>query len=244
MTIEYPDWHLCHKKFQARYKTIIRAYRELVGRHSIHADKEYWSICGDCTDGRGNIAPVFEGEHGLVGSEAAQMVHAGLITPSQFHGVELDADIHRRNAEANRDGFHFHHGDINRVMDIASANLRFNPEIINLDFPSGAKKASEVVGNAFFTLTDGEFYDPHLVVVNIMKRVPHHAEQTIEEVIDFFASNSHFRYAWSNGWRETNPWKLDGRGCREGFTQPYIYKGTGGKARTKMSTVIFYRRHT
>ena len=67
------------KKLTAREETIIKYYRR-VFHESLPKEKQYWSMCAQCAQ-NGKLIP---------GTELDQVLKEGLITPDQFHGVDID----------------------------------------------------------------------------------------------------------------------------------------------------------
>ena len=92
------------KKLQYRH-TVWNVYRGLAGMESLPSDLEYWTLCFRHDKG---------GELDR-DSELAQLLREGFITADQFHGVDRDAEIIRRN-ELVAPGAHWHVGEFAEIF--------------------------------------------------------------------------------------------------------------------------------
>ena len=61
----------------------IKLYRTLSGLDRLPKDKQYWTLSNRCDQSPS--------------SELSQLVRSGLLVPSQFHGVDQDAELIRLN---------------------------------------------------------------------------------------------------------------------------------------------------
>ena len=151
------------------------------------------------------------------GCELLQVLESGLITPSQFHGVEIRRDIYEANVQ-NFPEIAWHYGDFYEVMHDWPD---FNPSIVNADLMQSADKAADQIAR-FFHLLDP--FQVTLVMNFILDYRGYHG--TPQRVIDRLSRCPPFCYAMQHGWQ------FDGR-C-------YRYPGTGN-SNTEMGTFIFRR---
>lgn len=171
-------------KIEARDKTIIKAYRYIFGQESIPEDKQYWTICGEC---------VKNGEL-IENSEPDQIIKSKLITPSQFHGVEKEQEIHQINQSYT--GLNFYYGDFYHMLYEHHINKSLNPAIINADFLKTPPVEIETFVDILYLLRN---YSNVMVVGNFCRKYRGRDAQTVDEVInknDFFKS---FKKNWVIG---------------------------------------------
>lgn len=109
-----PNYHKSEKKELAREDTIINMYRKLLGRKSLPKNKEYWTLCADCTQGN---------------NEFSQVIKYRLIEPNQFCGVDSSQKIIKGNKKEHPESKWFA-GDLYNVL---GENVDFNPGIVNYD---------------------------------------------------------------------------------------------------------------
>ena len=115
------DWGQKSKQ-KARRITIIDCYRNNFG-HRLPANKQYWTMCGDCAI-NGKL---------IRGCEPDQIVRAGLIRPEQFYGVEINPEIHKSNEEI-KGGYHWLDGTfLRRMLNASASEAGYNPGIIFYD---------------------------------------------------------------------------------------------------------------
>lgn len=186
-------------KINARQATIIDPYHTHFG--SFPADAQYWTMCGQCDK---------------PGCEFDQI--QSLIEPHQFHGVEIDAEVHALNLAANMQG-HWYNDDFYRAMQKTQARGQFNPAIVNADLIQMADAGAPYVGR-IMSLVLG--YDV-MLVANFVLKTRHH-EQTGGEVIDRLEKNPHFQVAMNGGWE---------------YADFYAYSGADGSGKTVMGSFIF-----
>jgi len=210
----------CPKKTQARKETIIDRYREMSGNHSIPQDRQYWAMCGQCTmeDGSPND-----------NSELGQMVSSGLITPEQFHGVEIVKETNDMNVAAYPD-VNFYLGDFVSVLTSQYGTPGFNPAIINADMIAMKDKAVPFFTRILSVMSKPKVRGDLMVVCNLIRDFGcnlHH--QTVEEVVDKFCSDDRYAHAM-----EEADWTV--------HHSVYDYYGTGKGSRTGLTTFVFYKR--
>ena len=111
------EWD-CEEKVQSRSISIINLYRDIYGKDSIPAEKQYWTMCGAHFNKQGKI----NGEFGHV-------TETGLIRPDQFFGIDREEVIIENNSKLYPDANWFN-GDFLEVMESYDG---FNPAIINYD---------------------------------------------------------------------------------------------------------------
>ena len=202
------DWS-CPKKTLARQRTILAPYRDLFG-HSIPEGREYWTLSGLCADPDGSLR---------AGCELHQLSEAGLITPDQFHAVESDLGVYKRNRKIQ--GSHWYHGDIYEVM----RSRPVNPAIVNLDLIEFPKQGSKLIGDVLLLLTEQGVEDV-LVVANFVLKA-WCLETTSDSILESLHTRPAFCTAYPQGW-QTVP------AC-------YVYSGTGESSKTRMGTMAFWR---
>ncbi len=210
----------CPRKANARDNTIIKLYRKFF-QYSLPSDKEYWTLAGPCYDGET--------------SEPFQVRDAGLITLSQYHGIDNSKDIIRKNQQAIPDA-NFHYGDFVEEMLIAESEKRFSPGIINADYTNMVKYAVSNTGEILHLLHRASIKDIMLLVNypinNSRQGVPDYDIESLENIANEhlfkFKSNQKFKnYFNAGGWKT--------------FLNPYFYHGTGDNSRTVMMSMAFYR---
>ena len=185
----------CPKKQAARIETIAS--------NGPVAD-QYWSMAGLST---------------TPGCEVDQILNAGLIRPEQFHGVEINRDIHDANVAAWPD-LAWHHGDFFQVMRQYDG---FNPSLVNADLLQTVDTAADYVARILGLLVP---FHAVLIANFVMEHRGHQSRP--DDVLRRLAQCQQFRYAMNNGWA------YDGR-C-------YLYPGTGRRSRTIMGTFMFRSR--
>lgn len=218
MQVNQKNWS-CPKKQRARWETIVAQYR----RHYSEAlppEKQYWTICGQCATAIGEP---------LDGSEPAQVISEGLVLPGQFHGVELNSEIHALNVKAfpclnwiNDDFYH--------AMVVEQSKGTFNPAVVNADLPQTPDGGAGYIGKlmAFLTATAGDV----LFVANMILRMKYYTAKDGDYVLKLLNDYPQFRYAMS-----VANWKL-----ADGY---YEYSGAGNTgSRTYMGSFVFVKRES
>jgi len=216
MNVNQKDWS-CPKKQQSRMDTIISPYREHFN-HSLPKQLQYWTLCGQCATPEGNP---------LKGCELDQMVQEGLIDASQFHGVEITAEIHQLNASAWPD-VHWHNDDLYRAMVVAQSKGWFKPGIVNCDFPKTIDSSAASCTAKILAMLSEQPQDIFFLA-NFIVRKRFYTSKDGNYIIEYLNKFPQFRLAFSKGWQ------YDGR--------YYTYNGTGNVgSRTFMSTFIFVKK--
>lgn len=205
----------CPKKLNARMETIIEPFRDLFGS-PLPANKQYWTMCASHTDESGDILP---------GCELDQMLSESLITPDQFHGVDIDEDIITANAAGIPEA-HWHHGDFHRTMIQAKNDGDFHPGIVNCDHLRMPQSGgAEYVARLLAFLSDQLDV---LFVANLILSPPrNNASCEPQEYLDLLSSYHQFQYAMTRGWHHED--------------RIYVYGGTGQESRTVLGTMVFWK---
>ena len=199
------------KKLKARDETILSFYRKTFKRQSLPANKQYWTICGQCSSGDGNP---------ILGCEYDHVVSSKFSKPSQFHGVEIVPEIHTANLTVK--GPHWHQGDFYKAM-VAQDNLGdFNPAIVNADLLMMPENGAEYLSRIMAFLTSLNV-NGVMVVGNVILRQRQHRFKN-DDTVRFLFESAQFKYAMSAG-----KWVVHPMG--------YTYNGTGNN-RTIMGTVV------
>ena len=205
------DTHFGHaQKFL--YETIISSYRSILGPY-LPSDKQYWSICGLCTDKDSNL---------LIGSELHQLIESKLITSSQFHGVEIEKEIYDKNILIPNINTNWYHGDFYQTM---ITNKCFNPGIVNVDTLLMPNKGASYFSNIMYIVNSRQINNVMLVWNCILKTWYH--ECTLENMIDALYQNSHFKSAYPNGWNIKQ--------------EAYVYSGSGEHNKTKLASIVLFK---
>lgn len=137
-------WSKSDNKYEARQRVIQPEYKELTGRNKLPSTQQYWALCGRQKRYRR--------------SELTQLVDIGLITLDQYHGIDNDREVIKRNRRSFPEA-HFYHGDWKRII----AEQKPNPGIIHLDTTSMPYNASKL-----FTATLLEIKKGFILYVNVV----------------------------------------------------------------------------
>lgn len=216
MKINQKDWS-CPKKQKSRLDTIIEQYRLQFG-YSIPLDKQYWTMCGQCSTSESKP---------LSGCEPVQMIESELIKPKQFHGVEINPDIHQLNVQSFPE-LNFINNDFYRAISDAINQGDFNPAVVNADFPASPDGAVAYIAKlmALLTAKASDF----LLVVNLILRMRYYTRKDGSHLINLLSKYPQFRYAWNDG-----SWKMS--------DHYYEYNGAGETgSRIYMGSFIFIRK--
>lgn len=137
-------------KMRARAENVA-LYRRLTGLRAIPEDRGYWTLC--------NLQPPEKG------SEIVQLVKAGLIKPSQFHGVDWDSAIIAQNKVWHPEA-HWFSGD---WLEVLESIIGFKPGLIYLDSTAFADnhRASEMTVKTMMRCPTGT-----VLIVNVMMNDP------------------------------------------------------------------------
>lgn len=216
MKLNQKDWS-CPKKQNARLETIISQYQTHFSS-TLPASKQYWTFCGQCATSDG--LP-------LHGCELWQLVESGLITEEQFHGVEINSEIHDLNIKAFPT-INWYNDDFYRSMVKAKSKNNFNPAIINVDLPRTPDGGAAYISKILSFLDD--VCDEVLVVANLILRMRYYSAKSGDYVIELLNKYPQFRYAFRNG-----NWSL--------LDQYYEYNGAGNTgSRTYMGSFVFVKQ--
>jgi hypothetical protein len=186
-----------------------------MGRESIPADKQYWTLAGMHTND---------------GCELPQALSEGIIqSPSQFHGVDREADVIRNNREAYP-GANWYQGEFTSVLDGADP---FNPGLINFDMVCVVDNAGLGVAQALHILVD-RGVDDALLVANFLLNNPRENSWRCRSPTDiwewFYRSacrGNTIRRAIKRGWRV--------------HTETYLYDGADEASNSYMQTIYFFK---
>lgn len=207
----------CSKKTKARQDTIIFYYRDLTGRESIPDDRQYWTMCGQCTYDDGSPNPY---------CELGQLLSEGLIKSNQFRGVEIDERVYELNRNAYPE-IKFYLGDFCSCL-LDSMREGFNPAIVNADLISMKDRAVIYLSRILYGMT--YFESDVMILCNIVRKFGHNLSyDTIDEVFEEFNKNPLFREAMKRG-----EWVLP--------KKFYNYAGTGNTSCTGMTSFVFYKK--
>lgn len=135
----------CPKKQAARIETIL-ANGPVVD--------QYWSMAGLST---------------TPGCEVDQLLKTGFIRPEQFHGVEINRDIHDANVAA-WPKLAWHHGDFFEVMRQYDG---FEPSLVNADLLQTVDTAADYIARILHLL---EPFDTVLIANFIMEHRGYHCD--------------------------------------------------------------------
>ena len=128
--VKKPKWDTA-SKVESRLYSVIKPYRQLTGRRSLPADKQYWTMCGAHYEVKDDGIQAARGEMG-------QLVDSGLITSSQWRGVDRESVVVENNKRLYPETQWFC-GDFKEQLVQACVRGKFNPGIINYDGVMGPK---------------------------------------------------------------------------------------------------------
>jgi len=195
-----PVYEKCKTKIAARDENIL-LYQRLTGLDKLPEDKGYWTLCNHQTDDKD--------------SEIEQMQASGLISKSQFFGVDRDAEIISSNK--------LYHPDANWIsaewLDAIEMDC-FNPAFIYLDTTSFAdhSRATDLTIQTLFRCDVNT-----LLIVNVMLNDPRSSRRFDEKAL-IKNLNNHVPA------RELRTWKSE--------ILNYIYSATG---KTDMLSCVFFK---
>lgn len=213
MKLNQKNWS-CPKKTTARQETIINQYREHYG-YSLPIDAQYWSMAGQCATSDGSP---------LIGCELDQVVSSGLITETQFYGVEIEKDIYDLNRQAYPNSNWYNDDFLNAMI----CNSNFNPGIVNADLIQTPETGSLYIAKCMDFLS--QFINDIMFVANFIIQMRHYDLKDGNYVIESLNKQPLFVHAMTHG-----SWVFDNK-----F---YKYNGTGSeKSKIAMGTFIF-RKH-
>lgn len=114
-----PDYSNLLSKIAAREENVA-IYRRLTGNYSIPSDRGYWTLCDE--------------QPNEPGSEVVQLCSLGLISKSQFFGVDWDKDKIAKNKVVHPEA-NWYYGEWREVI---REQDNFNPALVYLDTTSFA----------------------------------------------------------------------------------------------------------
>jgi len=169
---------------------------DCMNSYSLPPDAQYWSMCGDCTDENNKPHP---------NSEIGQMLAAGIITQSQFHGVDTNQESIINNKTAYPDA-NWHHGQIYDVLREANTGGWLNPSIVNIDTPFESTTAVNITVDAMLALRGcNNFLLISNMVVNMMNVAS--KKVTDADVIKRFNTSKNFSIVWDGTWECFEPYR-------------------------------------
>ena len=209
----------CPNKIVARRETIINQYRSIFGKNSVPFSRQYWTMCGQCTELDGQFQE---------GCELDQLLSEGFIQPNQFHGVDINENI----IEANRKAFpgtNWYAGDFYQSLIEAHARKGFCPAVVNADFINMPMRACGYLADimALLSICPGEV----LIIANMVLEYQRFEDRNknAEFIIEKMNSQPQFQFSLHKA-----NWMFD--------QKYYRYAGTGVESRTVMGSVLFYKK--
>lgn len=211
LSLDQKNWG-CPRKRKAREETLVFLYRRLFRRKSLPKQQQYWTMCGQCATGGKLIA----------GCEFDHVTGEGLVTPAQFHGVEISPEIHGENSYLTRG--HFHLGDFYRTM---ATHPGFSPGIVNLDTIMFPERAASYAADVLSLLSN--YQNPIMLVVNvILDQEFYNRHSTKQEFPDALQKEAGYEFSLRKARWEMLP-------------RCYRYGGTA-RSSTQMGSYILIKR--
>jgi hypothetical protein len=202
----------------------------------LNQNKEYWTLCGDYTD-KGNVSH---------NSEYAHITFQNLFKPENFHAIDNDPDIIKRNKLAfnnsvSKPKAHFYVGDF---VEVITSHKNINPGLIHLDLTeTWVNKATIDLGTLLQHFLN---YTNISIIFNVMLSNPFKENIfsiTKDEVIQRVAKMQHYLLKNSDIISALNHWNV--------YEHTYTYLGglrsdaleedSMGNG-TLMGTMIFYKK--
>lgn len=196
------------EKAASREETIIKTYRKHFG-YQIPPDRQYWTMCSHQVGDK---------------SELSHLCSSGLITQSQFRGVDIEPSIIRSNKEIYPDVW-WRCGHFVNVMEAAAINGDFRPAIVNYDGVQQIKGGCDFLKSIFLQI-DGHVHGSMLLVANFLLNNPYcrsNEETKIIEVIERLRDKYFF----------PDHWALE--------PEYYWYPGTGEHSNSQMGILMFVK---
>lgn len=198
-------------KIQARNESIFKAFLAKTGLSKLPEDRQYWSLSANCSG--------TSKEH----SDIDHPVRLGLITPNQYHGVDIQTKIIKANKKAWPTA-HWYNMDFLNAMLLAG--LTFRPGVVNFDtlqIPSTAVPSFLDILRYISDKSDGFT----MAVLNVITKNPYSPNKyTDKDVTDAVGKDKR----WSRLQRD---WTME-QWC-------YWYPGKDNKSRTEMTTFVFFK---
>ena len=208
-------YHASAKKVEARYQTIIGAFRRILGP-KIPRSRQYWTLCSQQVSDHGDA---------LDGSERHQLLKSGLISEQQFHGVDREAHVIELNS-THLPKSHWYCSDL--YVALSKAKI-LNPSIVNCDLIVMPKNGAYLIGDVIALLTRRKIRRV-MVVANFVLKSRYQKDVGGDSILEELKAVENFRYFFAKG-----AWKI------YRSNQIYSYMGTGRSA-SRMGTIIFYRK--
>ncbi len=149
-------------KQEARDRSIVSWYRNLMGMDGLPPDEQYWTLCGNLSDNAGGVNER---------NEFLQVTRSGLISPKQFIGVEKHPDTHAKNIAIYPE-LDLRLGLIEEELDRAGGSGVLWPGVVNLDMPNMPEKASRLASKVLKILA-GVAKKRIMVVCNVVMNHPY-----------------------------------------------------------------------
>jgi len=128
--VKKPKWDTA-SKIESRLYGVVNPYREITGRSSLPAGKQYWTMCGAHYEATDDGIQAASGEMG-------QIVDSGLITLNQWRGIDRELVVIENNRKLYPEA-RWLCGDFKEQLAQACIRGEFNPGIINYDGVMGPK---------------------------------------------------------------------------------------------------------
>lgn len=217
------------KKVKARNETIIFKYKEKFGLNNLPSDKQYWTLCGLLTDGKGRKN---RGNEFYQVTRTNPTTGTSFITEQQFHGVERVESIYMQNKNAFPH-LNIFHGDIFTVMNNFAANPRneFNPGIVNLDLISMVDRSADYLPKILEFI--GSYDPPIMLVCNVVMKTFYNTPE------NGVGTDDHNRFI--NRLNKNAIYKKMVNQVWERDSNCYVYKGNDERSFSTMSSYIFYK---
>ena len=172
--IKSPRWD-DPQKVNSRTEAIILPYRHYF-HNSIPTPKQYWTMCGAHFD-----------ETGKLKGECGQLTQDGLIKPEQFHGVDREESIIKKNKKHYPE-INWYCEDFRDAMAEAAIEGWFNPAIINYDGVMQSRSSAKYL-KRILNFIDNNVHEELLLVANFLLNSPYKSNvgshcETGSEVID------------------------------------------------------------
>ena len=172
-------------KKDSRQATIINSYREFFGT-SIPLNKQYWTMCGS----------YFDEDENLVEGEMNQLFENEIIDPQQFHGVDIEAEIIKKNKKLFPE-INWFNGDFLETMKEVCLDGNFKPGIIHYDGVYQPRFGMEYI-KRILRFLDYNYLDEVLLITNMVLSNPYNnISYTMFESLMFLFSIYNLPDHWS-----------------------------------------------
>lgn len=201
------------KKLQARAETLYKPYHERFG-WPLAKDRQYITLPATCADEAGILAS----------SELGQALSTQFATQSQFHGVDLDAEVVATNKRCAPES-NWHNEDFYEFIVRAKREGWLNPGLVNYDSLVMPKKGVRYAADLLLALAP---FDSVLFTCNFILH-SRTCVTTASAAVSALYALPQFEKATKAGWRLHRS------------TQTYVYTGTGGHGGVAMCSMVFYK---